>query len=151
MEGLINLIILYVIFSTISSFVKRLKQQQSQQQAALKKSGQISKPQSKKVTPPLFEETLAAPPRKEPPPLLEDALELDDDEIEFHEGELPPEPPAERLPLPERLAQIPSVQRVKTGGSTLLPEFGENSYLQGIILAEILGPPVSRRRSRRGG
>ena len=145
MSGLINLIILYVIFTSISSFVKKLKLQQGQQQAALKKSGKISRPQPKKGGSMSLEDIFAVPQPKEPPP-IEDILDLEDDEIAFHAEDVPEEIPLERPPLPKR----PAVKRMKPQRSASLLKFGKNGYLQGVVLSEILGPPVSQRRTRRG-
>ncbi|MCP4397816.1 MAG: hypothetical protein GY801_11025 [bacterium] len=143
MDRFISLIILYVVFSSISSFVKKLKKQQQQQQALLKKSGQVSKPQPKKDSTISFEEIFSVPQPKEPPPLLENALELVDDEIAFHAEDVPEEPVVE---LSSMLP--PAVQRVQAKRSASLLSFNEKSYTQGIILSEILGPPVSQRKSR---
>ncbi len=150
MNALINLIILYVIFTLISSAFSKRKQ-------AL----QTQKTQRVKSPPPL-------PQRNQRPTLSDlknqvtsflqeefdikaqdvqiprDVLTLSDEEIEPVEKILP-EPMFSEPPRPTEQEDAPRRADVARKHPGILPQT-RNRYLQGIILSEILGPPVSKRK-----
>lgn len=131
MGALINIIILYIIFSLISSFVFK------------KKKLRRLLPSTTQPKAPSPEETDELPGEIIP--------EFLDNNVEFVSESL-----AEPLrvesspPEPRRTSGLPSkTPKIRRANSFLLPSGQDHSYLQGIILSEILGPPVSKKQRKR--
>ncbi len=161
MEGFITLIVLYIIFSMFSSFVK--KGQAGKKTTSTSKSGrqasveeyvdklekfltqsQRSKQQISKTKPQLQR------PKERP----EEQTFTSSDEELAQALSAPPVPP----PLPGKQAleelvlsesQITSAIETDIHLKQSLLSFDKRyGYIQGLIMSEILGPPVSKRRSR---
>lgn len=134
MEVLINIIILYIIFSLISSFVFKRKKLRRFLPATMQQE-----PPS-----PESQEEMDEPPGEIIPELL-------DNNVEFVSESLPEAPRVEPYrPEPRRMSGLPSkTPKIRRAHSFLLPSGQDYSYLQGIILSEILGPPVSKKKRKR--
>jgi hypothetical protein len=162
MNGLIQLLILYLIFMAIGSLVKRSKSRSGSQpkgkepvpqnlQAKLegyfdkiedyfreKKPSEISSQQLLRKPERL---TISQPQR----------LELYPEKTQPQERSLP-ELQLDLSSEPKQLNEIQVAKVVKDvpyKPSSILSFDKRRGYLQGIILSEILGPPISKRRRRR--
>ncbi|PID58824.1 hypothetical protein CSB45_02155 [candidate division KSB3 bacterium] len=146
MNGLFYLIVVYLIFSSFGSVVKKLQQQTSSQQPAHKSSEpQLDTAREDAHLPEaalkleLDESVIYQAQDSADPHLCEGTLDPEDDEIAFHAQDVSVEA------IPELVPQPPAGSAKKRPHAlSWLPLDGPNS-LKGIVLAEILGPPVSRR------
>lgn len=169
MDGLIHLLILYIIFTLLSSLFKKAtppKQAPKPQQPSTQPQTPVGNIQTKvgqytrKIEQYL---TQAAPPGQYPPfAVTQEAVPSSESVKSAPELILPSadQELAQLLTLPsEETAQnIPSrsqqqlqISMAKTAArsESLLSVFADRrSVLQGIVLSEILGPPVSKRSQR---
>ena len=165
MNGLIHLLILYIIFTLFSLLFKKAtpsKQAPKPQQPSTPvgniqtKVGQYTRKMEQYLTqaaPPGQRPPVAAPQKSAPSsdrvePPTELILPSADQELE-QLLTLPPEDIAQNiLPVSQQRPQI-SMTKTAARPESLLSVFAERrSVLQGIILSEILGPPLSKRSQR---
>ncbi len=148
MDGLINLLILYIIFTLISSAFSKKKKAQT---AMRKKKKTIPSPTRQKRQ---KQQPASSAKRKQSAsphstldlqsPETEEVLVFNADDIEPVE-EFFPEPTIIEPPALSKQIQAPMQPAVQRKQSGMLLHTS-NRYLQGIILSEVLGPPVSKRR-----
>jgi len=158
MDGWIVLIILYIIFMAIGSLIKKNrslgipqpnkkeKTQEDLQAKFERYADKIGDYFSEKKPPPLPQQK----PQESKILLIPKTQRLD-----LYPPETLPKSPTvrrlvqEEIPLPElRLSSFPKPAAAPKTPSIL--SFDKHqSYVQGIIMSEILGPPVSKKRRRR--
>ncbi|PIE32978.1 hypothetical protein CSA56_13695 [candidate division KSB3 bacterium] len=173
MDGLINLLILYIIFTLISSAFSKKKKARTALRKKKKTTPSSARQKRQQSTSP-FEEKLTSflrdtldiqlPQQKQQPvssakgkqstsphntldlesPKTEEVLVFNADDIEPVE-EFFPEPTIIEPPALSKQIQAPMQPAVQRKQSGMLLHTS-NRYLQGIILSEVLGPPVSKRR-----
>lgn len=153
-DGWILLLILYLIFMVISTLIRKNKlrttpplgkQEDTQKNLHATFEGYVNK----------IEDYLSA---KQPPPLPQQAPQTSrilsipkkPKRRELY-PETPPQPEAFSVQrLVQEDALLPKLQLRSSSQSKVVPSIlsfcKHHSYLQGIVMAEILGPPVSKKR-----
>lgn len=146
-DGWILLVILYLIFMVFSTLIRKNKlrstpplgkQEDSQKNLQATFEGYVNK----------IEDYFSA---KQPPPLPQQAKILSIPK-KPQRRELYSETPQSETLSVQRLVQeecpLPKLQLPASPGSipSILSFCKHRSYMQGIVMAEILGPPVSKRR-----
>ncbi|GAK61597.1 hypothetical protein U27_01498 [Candidatus Vecturithrix granuli] len=169
MDALINLLILYIIFTLFSSLFRKTtssKQAPKQQKPSTQPQILVENIQTRvgQYTRKIEQYLTQAAPSEQPPPFavtqesvpvsdrIEPATELilssTDQELEQLLS-LPPEDITQNiLPLSQQQTRISMAKKTGQAESLLNLFTNRQSVLQGIILSEILGPPLSKRSQR---
>ncbi len=139
MESLIGLIILYIIFSFISSLVGKSNTSGQTLQQRQPHSDQSESPVEKYLS--KFEEIFfpTRPPVKRTP--------LRTHKIDSSQPSTSPSPEFE-LPEPEPEPTPRGLSDHLPRNDSLLSIDPHHGYIQAVIMSEILAPPVSKRRQR---
>ncbi len=168
MDGILNLVVLYIIYMVFSSVFKAMKsksppaqQQRKKQTSKFQQSGgqyagkleqyleqQQAQPQTASQAFVPERSSLQAPSLDE----LLQAEALTSEDTELEQILATPPTPVPQAAIPRYQAKLRRSSKVKhrkaQQRSSLLAFDKHRGYLQGIILSEILGPPVSKRNSR---
>lgn len=168
MDALINLLILYIIFTLFSSLFRKTtspkkppKQQKSSTQpqtpveAIQTKIGQYAQKIEQYLTqatpseqPPFAATQESVPSSDMVEPSTELILPPTDQELE-QLFSLSPEDAAQNiLPLSQQQTRVSMAKKTERAESLLNLFANRQSILQGIILSEILGPPLSKRSQK---
>ena len=164
MNGLIQLLILYLVFMAIGSLVKKSKstggsqlkgKKPGQQDLQATFEGYLAKIEDyfseKKPSELSAQQVLRQSERSVIPPTEPQRFERSSAQTSPQErplSELQLTFPAESETR-KKLKAAKFVQKIPHRSSSLLPFNKRRGYLQGMILSEILGPPVSKRRRKR--
>ena len=164
MEGLFTLLILYIIFSVFSSLIRKNKSPGIPKQPSTQPSKEAPLPTQKKTENAVkkLQEYFGQPTREDYQTISREKLveqtpektfESMDTELEFVlQSQSQEDFPERSRPKPRRIIPPPLPKKPRhrptPSAPSLLTFDQRRGYLQGIILSEILGPPVSKRRKK---